>query len=95
MQYTSELVRVAAPSGTIILTALCHRDLGLDEKSLKPDEMGMLEGLGKSLHIDWCSAADYVKLFESLNVQVINLSTTYHVVINRHGNSISITQKCC
>lgn len=71
MQYVSELVRVTAPGGTIIITASCQRELSPDEKSLKPDEQELLEQLCKSLQLpEWCPASEYVNLFKSHNVQV-------------------------
>ena len=41
-QFVSELARVAAPGGTIIIVTWCHRNLAPSKKSLKPNkEMGL------------------------------------------------------
>lgn len=67
----SELVRVAAPGATIIIVTWCHRDLGPDETCLKSDEKALLDKICKSYYLpDWCSAAEYVNVLESLNLQV-------------------------
>ena len=70
-QFVSELVRVAAPGATIIIVTWCHRDLSPDEKSLRPEEEKILNKICSSFYLPaWCSTADYVKLLESLSLQV-------------------------
>lgn len=71
-KFVSELVRVAAPGGTIIIVTWCHRDLSPSERSLKPDESNLLKKICDAYYLpSWCSAADYVKLLESLSLQDI------------------------
>ncbi|GJT66253.1 gamma-tocopherol methyltransferase [Tanacetum coccineum] len=72
LKFVSELVRVAAPGATIIIVTWCHRDLSPDEKSLRPEEEKILNKICSSFYLPaWCSAADYVKLLESLSLQDI------------------------
>ncbi|XP_020260699.1 probable tocopherol O-methyltransferase, chloroplastic [Asparagus officinalis] len=69
-KFVSELARVAAPGATIIIVTWCHRDLSPDEVSLKPEEKNLLNKICSAYYLpDWCSAADYVKIAQSLNLQ--------------------------
>lgn len=78
-QFVSELARVAAPGGRIIIVTWCHRDLSPSEESLKPEEKALLDKICSAYYLpDWCSTADYVKLLESLSLQVPNLA----IIIN-------------
>ncbi|XP_038900464.1 tocopherol O-methyltransferase, chloroplastic [Benincasa hispida] len=71
-KFVSELVRVAAPGGTIIIVTWCHRDLGPSEKSLQPWEEKLLQKICDGFYLPaWCSTADYVKLLQSHNLQDI------------------------
>ncbi|XP_034710060.1 probable tocopherol O-methyltransferase, chloroplastic [Vitis riparia] len=71
-KFVSELARVAAPGGTIILVTWCHRDLSPSEESLKPEEKALLDKICSAYYLpDWCSTTDYVKLLESLSLQDI------------------------
>ncbi|MQL95406.1 hypothetical protein Taro_028077 [Colocasia esculenta] len=71
-KFVSELARVAAPGSTIIIVTWCHRDLLPSEKSLRPDEVNLLERICDAYYLPaWCSAADYVKTAESLSLQDI------------------------
>ena len=72
-QFVNELVRVAAPGGTIIIVTWCHRDLSPSEESLKPKEKELLRKICDAYYLPaWCSTADYVKLLESLSLQVLS-----------------------
>lgn len=74
-QFVNELARVAAPGGTIIIVTWCHRDLAPSEESLQPWEKELLNKICNSYYLPaWCSTADYIKLLQSLSLQVINLS---------------------
>ncbi|MQL95407.1 hypothetical protein Taro_028076 [Colocasia esculenta] len=71
MKFVSELARVAAPGGIIAIVTWCHRDLLPSEKSLRPDEVSLLKRICDAYYLPaWCSAADYVKIAESLSLQV-------------------------
>ncbi|ESW03475.1 hypothetical protein PHAVU_011G017100 [Phaseolus vulgaris] len=71
-KFVRELGRVAAPGGTIIIVTWCHRDLGPDEQSLQPWEQDLLKKICDAYYLPaWCSAADYVKLLQSLSLQDI------------------------
>ncbi|KAL4370539.1 hypothetical protein HN51_015061 [Arachis hypogaea] len=71
LEFVSELARVAAPGATIIIVTWCHRDLGPDEESLKPWEEKHLKKICDAFYLPaWCSTADYVRLLESLSLQV-------------------------
>ncbi|KAL4324711.1 hypothetical protein GQ457_11G014440 [Hibiscus cannabinus] len=71
-KFVNELVRVAAPGGTIIIVTWCHRDLGPSEESLQPWEKDLLKRICDAYYLpDWCSTSDYVKLFQSLSFQEI------------------------
>lgn len=65
-------MRVAAPGATIIIVTWCHRDLMANEDSLQLWEKEILDKICDSYFLpSWCSAADYVKLLQSLSVEVI------------------------
>lgn len=69
-KFVNELVRVAAPGGTIIIVTWCHRDLSPSEESLKPDEKDLLDRICRAYYLpDWCSTADYVGLLKSLSME--------------------------
>lgn len=71
-QFVNELVRVAAPGGTIIIVTWCHRDLVEAEDSLQLWEKELLDKICDAYFLpSWCSAADYIKLLQSLPVEVI------------------------
>ncbi|KAF7132887.1 hypothetical protein RHSIM_Rhsim09G0190300 [Rhododendron simsii] len=71
-KFVNELARVAAPGGTIIIVTWCHRDLSPSEESLRPEEKALLQKICDAYHLPaWCSAADYVKILESLSLQDI------------------------
>ncbi|XWS65014.1 hypothetical protein CRYUN_Cryun05aG0054300 [Craigia yunnanensis] len=71
-KFVNELVRVAAPGGTIIIVTWCHRDLGAHEESLQPWEKKPLNRICNAYYLpEWCSTADYVKLLQSLSLQDI------------------------
>ncbi|XVF30557.1 hypothetical protein REPUB_Repub16aG0068300 [Reevesia pubescens] len=71
-KFVNELVRVAAPEGTIIIVTWCHRDLGPSEESLQPWEKKLLNRICNAYYLpEWCSTSDYVKLLQSLSLQDI------------------------
>ncbi|XWS58698.1 hypothetical protein CRYUN_Cryun08bG0056900 [Craigia yunnanensis] len=71
-EFVNELVRVAAPGGSIIIVTWCHRDLGPNEESLQPWEKKLLNRICNAYYLpEWCSTADYVKLLQSLSLQDI------------------------
>ncbi|EXB29127.1 Tocopherol O-methyltransferase [Morus notabilis] len=71
-KFVSELARVAAPGGTIIIVTWCHRDLKPGEESLQPWEQTLLNKICDAFYLPaWCSTADYVRLMESLSLQDI------------------------
>lgn len=60
----SELARVCAPGGTVIVVTWCHRVLGPGEAGLREDEKALLDRINEAYYLpDWCSVADYQKLF--------------------------------
>ncbi|XP_076891000.1 gamma-tocopherol methyltransferase, chloroplastic-like [Bidens hawaiensis] len=72
LKFVSELARVAAPGATIIIVTWCHRDLLPAEKSLRPEEKGLLDKICDGFYLpDWCSTADYIKIMESLSLKDI------------------------
>ena len=72
-QFVNELARVTAPGGTIIIVTWCHRDLAPTEESLQPWEKELLNKICDSFYLPaWCSTAEYVKLLQSLSLQVIS-----------------------
>ncbi|XP_012840918.1 PREDICTED: tocopherol O-methyltransferase, chloroplastic isoform X2 [Erythranthe guttata] len=71
-KFVNELVRVAAPGGTIIVVTWCHRDLSPSEESLLPDEKNLLDKICDAYYLPaWCSTADYVKLLQSHSLEDI------------------------
>ncbi|XVE90386.1 hypothetical protein DITRI_Ditri20bG0073500 [Diplodiscus trichospermus] len=72
-KFVNELVRVAAPGGTIIIVTWCHRDLDPHEESLQPWEKKLLNRICNAYYLpEWCSTTGYVKLLQSLSLQDIN-----------------------
>ncbi|MQM10311.1 hypothetical protein Taro_043206 [Colocasia esculenta] len=71
-KFVSEMARVAAPGGTIVIVTWCHRDLLPSEASLRPEDLDLLKRIG-NIHCApvWCSAADFVKIAESLLLEDI------------------------
>ncbi|OWM72599.1 hypothetical protein CDL15_Pgr013067 [Punica granatum] len=79
-KFLNELLRVAAPGGTIIITTWCHRDLKADEDSLQSWEKEILDKFHKDYHLPLCSRADYVKLLQSLPVEDVKTADwTQHI----------------
>lgn len=71
-KFVSELARVAAPGGTIIIVTWCHRNLEPSETSLKPDELSLLKRICDAYYLpDWCSPSDYVNITKSLSLEDI------------------------
>nr|TKW41109.1 hypothetical protein SEVIR_1G292300v2 [Setaria viridis] len=71
-KFVSELARVAAPGGTIIIVTWCHRNLEPSETSLKPDEVSLLKRICDAYYLpDWCSPSDYVSIAKSLSLEGI------------------------
>ncbi|GLJ12469.1 hypothetical protein SUGI_0191680 [Cryptomeria japonica] len=71
-KFMRELVRVAAPGGSIIIVTWCHRDLSPDEVSLKPNEQELLDKICSAFYLPaWCSGADYVKLAQACSLEDI------------------------
>ncbi|KAG6434023.1 hypothetical protein SASPL_105643 [Salvia splendens] len=69
-KFVNELVRVAAPGGTIIIVTWCHRDLSPSEESLLPEEKNLLDRICRAFYLpEWCSTADYVSLLTSLSME--------------------------
>ncbi|KAH9321716.1 hypothetical protein KI387_016355 [Taxus chinensis] len=70
-RFMKELVRVAAPNGSIIIVTWCHRDLLPGEVSLKPSEQELVEKICNAFYLPaWCSGADYAKLAQALSLVV-------------------------
>ncbi|KAL1545847.1 Gamma-tocopherol methyltransferase, chloroplastic [Salvia divinorum] len=69
-KFVNELVRVAAPGGTIIIVTWCHRDLSPSEESLRPEEKDLLDRICRAFYLpEWCSTADYVSLLRSISME--------------------------
>ncbi|KAG2454116.1 hypothetical protein HYH02_001154 [Chlamydomonas schloesseri] len=65
-KFVSELARVCAPGGTVIVVTWCHRVLGAGEAGLREDEKALLDRINEAYYLpDWCSVADYQRLFEA------------------------------
>ncbi|CAH9110000.1 unnamed protein product [Cuscuta europaea] len=74
-KFVSELARVAAPGGRIILVTWCHRDLSPTEECLLPEEKELLKKICNAFYLPaWCSTVDYVKLLQSHSLQDIKAS---------------------
>eukprot|EP00884_Botryococcus_braunii_P011260 jgi/Botrbrau1/20134/Bobra.0173s0036.1 len=64
-KFVSELVRVCAPGGHILMVTWCHRNLEPGETELKPEEKALLKRICNAYYLpDWCSVNDYKALFE-------------------------------
>lgn len=70
-KFVSELARVCAPGGNVIVVTWCHRVLRPGE-SLTPDEAALLDRICEAYYLPaWCSVADYQKLFEEHGLEDI------------------------
>ncbi|KAF5190267.1 Tocopherol o-methyltransferase protein [Thalictrum thalictroides] len=77
-KFVNELIRVASPGGTIIIVTWCHRDLSPSEDSLQPQEKELLKKICDAYYLPaWCSTADYVKLLQSLQMEVMASSAYF------------------
>ncbi|KAF7131834.1 hypothetical protein RHSIM_Rhsim09G0214000 [Rhododendron simsii] len=91
-KFVNELARVAAPGATIILVTWCHRDLSPSEKSLRQEEEDLLRKICDAYYLPaWCSTGDYVKLLESLSLQV--LTSSIYDLIGYKGSRL--VGECC
>ncbi|KAG0457603.1 hypothetical protein HPP92_022462 [Vanilla planifolia] len=73
-KFVSELKRVAAPGGTIIIVTWCHRDLSSSEVQLKPDEISLLNRICSAYYLPkWCSSADYLSILKSFSLLDIKM----------------------
>ena len=60
--FVSELARVCAPGGRVLIVTWCHRVLKDGERSLPPDEQSLLDRICGAYYLPaWCSAADYAR----------------------------------
>ena len=63
-QFVSELARVCAPGGRVIIVTWCHRVLGPGEAGLRDEEQSLLDRICEAYYLPaWCSIADYERLF--------------------------------
>jgi len=64
-KFVSELMRVVAPGGRVLIVTWCHRDLEPGEPSLSKKEEKILAKINRAYYLPkWCSVDDYVKLLE-------------------------------
>ncbi|CAM6084985.1 unnamed protein product [Calypogeia fissa] len=71
-KFLTELARVTAPNGHILIVTWCHRDLQPGEKSLTAEEQELLDKICDAYYLPaWCSPSDYVKIAEGLNLKDI------------------------
>ncbi|KAJ0970915.1 hypothetical protein J5N97_018874 [Dioscorea zingiberensis] len=74
-KFMSELSRVTAPGGIIIVTCVCHRDLKPYEDSLPPEEDNVMNKINTAFYHPECySPSDFVKLAKSLSLQDIKIA---------------------
>ncbi|GIL89554.1 hypothetical protein Vretimale_1889 [Volvox reticuliferus] len=64
-RFVSELARVCAPGGVVIVVTWCHRVLAPGEVALRSEEEALLDRICEAYYLPaWCSVADYQQLFE-------------------------------
>ena len=62
--FVSELARVAAPGGRVVVVTWCHRELAAGEAALRPDERALLDAICAAYYLPaWCAASEYERLF--------------------------------
>ncbi|CAD7698747.1 unnamed protein product [Ostreobium quekettii] len=73
-KFVSELLRVCAPGGKIIIVTWCHRVLATEEKELTPPEKLLLGAVSSVYALpDWVSAEEYKKEFAALGIQDVRV----------------------
>jgi len=71
-KFMSELFRVTAPNGRIIIVTWCHRELAPNEQSLQKWELQLLNRISKAYYLpQWVPASEYVRLAEELGLEDI------------------------
>jgi len=71
-KFVTELARVAAPGGRILIVTWCHRVLTPENPVLSPEEQALLDRICEAYYLPkWCSIADYVSISEELGLQEV------------------------
>jgi len=61
----SELARVAAPGGRVLIVTWCHRELTPENPQLSESEQALLDRICEAYYLPkWCSIADYARIAE-------------------------------
>jgi len=80
-KFVSELLRVAAPNGKIIIVTWCHRNLEPNETTLTKKELKLLKKINRAYYLpEWCSVDDYVSLLESNGAMDIKYDDWSYVI---------------
>jgi len=73
-KFVSELLRVCAPGGKIIIVTWCHRVLGKGERELTLPEKLLLGAVSSVYALpDWVSSEQYKKEFAALGIQDVRI----------------------
>jgi len=80
-KFVSELMRVCAPGGKVILVTWCHRDLKPEETSLTKKETKLLRRINRAYYLpDWCSVQDYIDLLEAQGAEGIRRDDWSYII---------------
>lgn len=98
-KFVSELMRVVAPGGRILIVTWCHRDLEPGEPSLSKKEEKILAKINRAYYLPkWCSVDDYVKLLEKEGggrYQTRGLVIHYCALLESCYKIIIKLEECC
>lgn len=74
-RFVSELYRVTAPGGRVIIVTWCHRNLEPGEAGLRDEEEELLRKINKAYFLPrWCSPNRYLELFEEAGLEDIKVA---------------------
>ena len=80
-KFVSELFRVAAPGGRIIVVTWCHRDLEEGETCLSRKEERLLARINRAYYLPrWCSVSDYMELLDKEGAENVKREDWSYVI---------------
>lgn len=90
----SELARVCAPGGNVIVVTWCHRVLQPGEK-LTEEEQSLLDRICEAYYLpEWCSVADYETMFgKCATLQTVVWSTRTAAILCQSNRVVHVCNR--